>query len=75
MTAHPEQLNGVEFEYGIRHVATGRLHRWDMTRTQAVEWIDGWLADGGKPKVWLVVRRELGPWTPRTEFPDDWDVE
>ena len=49
-----------EYEYGIGW--RDEIHRTGMTEDEAAEWVAEWNEDGGRPGVFHVIRRVLGPW-------------
>lgn len=52
----------VRYEYGIWSNRDNVLHRDGMSEPGADDWVDEWLDNGGKPGVFRVVRRAVGPW-------------
>jgi hypothetical protein len=53
----------IDYEFGIRHVASGKLHREGMTFKQARDWIKEFEEElGGKIGAFVVVRKGYGPW-------------
>ena len=51
-----------EYEYGIRHHTGGEPHRTCMTLGDARDFIKGWDEYGGKPNVWIIIRRPIARW-------------
>jgi hypothetical protein len=53
----------MKYEYGIRNRRTGEIHRREMTREQAWEWMDPEEWGGLTPtRIFCVVRRPIGDW-------------
>lgn len=55
-----------EYEYGVAlwRDRFGEPHRTELTEEAAHQWIAEYVADGGAPGVFFVIRREVGPWLP-----------
>lgn len=52
-----------KYEYGIVLLRRPEPpHRTGMSLVEAVEWMDTWLEDGGRPDVFSMIRREVAPW-------------
>lgn len=51
-------------EYGIaRHTFNGEeIHRSNMTKDEAEEWISQWLADQNPSNIYYIVSREVSAW-------------
>lgn len=54
--------DGEQFEYGVRHLDSGRVHRSGMSEDEAREWVAEWIEMDGKPDAFAVIRRPIGEW-------------
>lgn len=59
----------MEFEYGVRHIRTGDIHRERMTYEEAHEFVYGGEDDEHDfSRVFEVVRRPAGEWQKVYDF-------
>jgi hypothetical protein len=56
-----------EYEYGIGCVhysfqTTDAVHRFGLTKEDAIQWLKEWVDDGGNPSTFFIIRRPVTKW-------------
>jgi len=54
------------YEYAVRSIwdpiDKEPPHRKGLTREEAHKWVKDWVAEGGNPRTFVVIRRHMGHW-------------